>query len=84
MKILSNKLGYSIILSYICTTLKLKTMKVNVFYLKVRVELDKPVTPKQLRNIVEELDYSITTKKNKVVATEIVDEAIDHNFEESI
>jgi len=61
-------------------------MKVNVFYLNVRVELDKPVTPKQLRKIAEELDCTITTNTDgvKVVDSGIVDQAIDHNFEESI
>lgn len=57
--------------------------KKNFFYIKVRVELDKEVNKSKLQEIAQELDYTIKsqTKAIKVVDTEIEENSMDNNFE---
>lgn len=56
----------------------------KVFYLKVRVEVDKDVTNEEVEEIVNELDYSVNSKTEgvNIVSTEIADSARTFGFEE--
>lgn len=51
-------------------------MKTGVVYLKIRLELEQDLTEKQVQDLVEDLDYTVTDKKRLIQNTELVRYAI--------
>lgn len=47
-------------------------MKTGVVYLKIRLELNQDLTEKQVQNLIENLDYTVTDEKKRIQNTELV------------